>query len=232
LPPSVKLRAVRVEEVEPPEGVEPILWILLTTHAVASVEDALRIVSWYRARWTIEQVFRTMKSQGFDLEQSQIETPQVMAKLILAVLIAAWRTMQLVYARSGTTGQKLGDAMDETAETAGRSPHRQARRQDRQVKKSARQRNVGAPFLGRWAIGRLGRIRRHGYKPAGPITIGSRPRPLRRHPGGLGDAQRSVTPLGYALRRHLPEPGPLTPPADGAAKSPAPGVGKVSGIRA
>ena len=27
LPPSVKLRAVRVEEVDPPEGVEPILWI-------------------------------------------------------------------------------------------------------------------------------------------------------------------------------------------------------------
>jgi hypothetical protein len=96
LPPSVKLRAVRVEEVDPPEGVEPILWILLTTHVVASLEDALQIVSWYRTRWTIEQVFRTMKSQGFDLEQSQIETPQVMAKLILAVLIAALRTMQLV----------------------------------------------------------------------------------------------------------------------------------------
>jgi len=116
LPPRVKLRAVRVEEVDPPEGVKPILWLLLTTHAVESLADALQIVSWYRARWTIEQVFRTMKSQGFALEDSQIETPQVMAKLILAVLIAALRAMQLVYARSGTTGQKLADAIDEAAE--------------------------------------------------------------------------------------------------------------------
>jgi hypothetical protein len=60
LPPLVKLRAVRVKKVDPPEGVKPILWLLLTTHAVTSRENALQIVSWYRARWTIEQVFRTM----------------------------------------------------------------------------------------------------------------------------------------------------------------------------
>ena len=88
----------------------------MTTHAVETLEDALRIVGWYRARWTIEQVFRVMKSQGFDVEESQIETPEAMAKLVLAILIAALRTMQLVNARSGTTGQKLADAMDEAAE--------------------------------------------------------------------------------------------------------------------
>jgi len=49
--------AVRVEEIDPPVGVRPVLWILLTTHKVESLEDALRIVGWYRARWTIEQVF-------------------------------------------------------------------------------------------------------------------------------------------------------------------------------
>ena len=67
LPPSVKLRAVRVEEVDPPEGVEPILWILLTTHAVASLEDALRIVSWYRARWTIDidQTWQLSRIKGW-----------------------------------------------------------------------------------------------------------------------------------------------------------------------
>ena len=57
-----------------------------------------------------------MKSQGFDVEESQIETPEAMAKLALAVLIAALRIMQLVNARSGATGQKLADAMDEAAE--------------------------------------------------------------------------------------------------------------------
>jgi len=57
-----------------------------------------------------------MKSQGFDIEDSQIETLEPMKKLALAVLIAALRVMQLVNARSGATGQKLADAMDEAAE--------------------------------------------------------------------------------------------------------------------
>jgi len=64
LPSGLKLRAVRVEEIDPPVGVRPVLWILLTTHKVESLEDALRIVGWYRARWTIEQVFRTMKTKA------------------------------------------------------------------------------------------------------------------------------------------------------------------------
>jgi hypothetical protein len=54
LPASVKLNAVMVEEIDAPEGVKPIVWVLLTTHAVESLEDALRIVGWYRARWTID----------------------------------------------------------------------------------------------------------------------------------------------------------------------------------
>jgi hypothetical protein len=57
-----------------------------------------------------------MKSQGFDVEQSQIGPPEAMAKLAPAVLIAVLRVIQLVNARSGTTGQKLADAMGEAAE--------------------------------------------------------------------------------------------------------------------
>jgi hypothetical protein len=171
LPPRVKLRAVRVEEVDPPKGVKPILWLLLTTHEVASLEDALQIVSWYRARWTIEQVFRTMKSQGFALEDSQIETPEVMAKLILAVLIAALRAMQLVYARSGTTGQKLSDAMDAATE-----PLVEALTEKLEGKTEKLKNPHAKGSLARysWVIGRLGGwdgYEGHGYKPAGPITI-------------------------------------------------------------
>jgi hypothetical protein len=171
LPPRIKLRAVRVEEIDPPEGVKPILWLLLTTHEVANLDDVLRIVSWYRARWTIEQVFRTMKSQGFALEDSQIETPEVMAKLVLAVLIAALRAMQLVYARSGTTGQKLGDAMDEASE-----PLVEALTTKLEGKTEKLKNPHAKGTLARlaWVIGRLGGwdgYEGHGYKPAGPITM-------------------------------------------------------------
>jgi Transposase DDE domain len=115
--PTVKINAVRVEEIHPPPGVKPVVWLLLMTHPAESLKDRLADRGLVRARWTIEQVFRVMKSQGFDVEQSQIETPEAMAKLALAVLIAVLRVMQLVNKRSGTTGQKLADAMDEAAES-------------------------------------------------------------------------------------------------------------------
>src|SRR3546814_17519832 len=41
------------------------LWRLLTTHAVTDVADARRITGFYRQRWTIEQLFRTLKTKGF-----------------------------------------------------------------------------------------------------------------------------------------------------------------------
>ena len=174
LPPTVSLNAVRVEEIDPPEGVKPIVWLLLTTHPVENLEDALRIVGWYRARWTIEQVFRTMKSQGFDLEDSQIETPEAMTKLALAVLIAALRVMQLVNARSGTTGQSLADAMDAaveplveilTAKLEGKTG----------TLKLENPHPKGSLARLAWVVGRLGGWDGYvgrGYKAAGPITMG------------------------------------------------------------
>jgi hypothetical protein len=172
MPPTVKLRAVRIEEVDPPEGVKAILWLLLTTHAVTCLADALQIVGWYRARWTIEQVFRAMKSQGFAVEDSQIETPGVMSKLILAVLIAALRTMQLVYARSGTTGQKLSDAIDADAEPL---IEKLVAKLEGKTEKLKNPHAKGTLARLSWVVGRLGGwdgYDGHGYKPAGPITMG------------------------------------------------------------
>jgi hypothetical protein len=171
LAPTVKLRAVRVEEVDPPEGVKPILWLLLTTHPVANLAEALQIVSWYRARWTIEQVFRAMKSQGFAIEDSQIQTPDVMTKLILAALIAALRAMQLVYARSGTTGQTLADAMDDAAEPLVEALTTKLEGRTEKLKNPHAK---GSLARYSWVVGRLGGwdgYEGHGYKPAGPITM-------------------------------------------------------------
>jgi hypothetical protein len=171
LAPTVKLNAVRVEEIDPPAGVKPIVWLLLTTHPVETLEDALRIVGWYRARWTIEQVFRVMKSQGFDLEMSQIETPEAMAKLALVVLIAALRTLQLVNARSGATGQKLADAMDEAAEPLVEILTSKLEGKTVKLKNPYPK---GALARLSWVVGRLGGWDGYigrGYKPPGPITM-------------------------------------------------------------
>jgi hypothetical protein len=58
-PVSPAITGVLARELEPPEGVQPIEWLLLTTLTVASVADAQRIVTWYRDRWRIERVHFT-----------------------------------------------------------------------------------------------------------------------------------------------------------------------------
>ena len=52
--PTVALWAVQVQEVDPPTDVKPIEWLLLTTVAVETVDDAIERVQWYSCRWGIE----------------------------------------------------------------------------------------------------------------------------------------------------------------------------------
>lgn len=84
-----------------PAKEEPIHWCLLTTHFVELVEDALEIIHWYQQRWHIEQLFRTLKKQGLNVESSQLETAEKLIKLTCMALQVALQTMQLTLARTG-----------------------------------------------------------------------------------------------------------------------------------
>ena len=85
-PAQIELSAIEVRELEAPPGEEPVLWRLLTTHPVESVAQALQVVGWYRLRWNIEQLFRTLKRQGLGLEQSVIEDGAALEKLAVIAL--------------------------------------------------------------------------------------------------------------------------------------------------
>jgi hypothetical protein len=106
--PEIELFAVEAREIDPPPGQKPILWQLLTTHPVDSVEKAVTVIGWYRRRWDIEQLFRTLKQQGLRLEQSVVENGEALEKLAAMALITAATTMQLVGAR--TAGQHAAPA--------------------------------------------------------------------------------------------------------------------------
>jgi Transposase DDE domain len=105
LPKSVCLTLVEVIESECPDNVEPVHWRLLTTHEVADATAAWKIVAWYKRRWIIEQLFRLMKSQGLQLEDSQIETADRLIKLAAVAAKAAAVTLQLLQARDGQGGE-------------------------------------------------------------------------------------------------------------------------------
>ena len=115
LPQTVRLTAVDVRETDPPPG-EVVHWRLLTTHQVETPDDALAIVDLYRRRWHIEQLFRTMKTQGFDIEGLLVEEEAPLSRLVMATLVAAVTVQQLVHARDGVQGPQplrpITDAFD------------------------------------------------------------------------------------------------------------------------
>jgi hypothetical protein len=112
LPPSLDLTLVIGREIDPPQGQEPALWFLITTHQVGDIADARRIIGFYRLRWTIEQLFRTMKTKGFDVEALRQEPDGPLEKLVTAILIAAVKVMQLVAERDGKACRPLAEVLD------------------------------------------------------------------------------------------------------------------------
>ena len=104
-PPQLSLNLVEAREIDPPPGEDPIVWRLLTTHAATSLAEAAWIIDLYRCRWIVEQLFRTLKSQGLDLEDSFISDGDALECLAATALIAAASVMQLVQGR-GEAGWK------------------------------------------------------------------------------------------------------------------------------
>lgn len=101
------VEAVEISKVA--ENEKPVYWRILTTHDVTTAEQALQIVIWYTWRWTIEQVFRTTKTKGLDIESSQVEEPTVLLKLFVLSIAAAVEVVCLVHARDGATDRPASD---------------------------------------------------------------------------------------------------------------------------
>lgn len=98
LPGTKELYAIEAKEVT--QGVEnPILWRLLTTLAVTDFDTALLCIEWYSCRWMIEEVFRILKKEGFNIEASELEYGKGVRKLCLLMLetIIKLFLMQMAY---------------------------------------------------------------------------------------------------------------------------------------
>jgi hypothetical protein len=101
---SLAVNVVDIREENPPRGESAVHWRLLTTHQVTNASEALAVADLYRRRWAIEQLFRTLKTQGFDIEGVLIEDETPLRNLVMATLVAAVVIQQLVHARDGQAG--------------------------------------------------------------------------------------------------------------------------------
>lgn len=94
LPATLTLNLVRAFESNPPEGQEPIEWRLWTTEPIETVEQILQIVDWYRARWTVEELFKALKT-GCSFEKRQLRSYEALCRLLAIFLPIAWRLLRM-----------------------------------------------------------------------------------------------------------------------------------------
>ena len=88
--PTVTVYAILVREDNPPEGMTPVEWLLLTNVPVNQVEDALERIEWYCQRWQIEIFHKILKS-GCRIEHRRLKNFDRLQPCIALFSIIAWR---------------------------------------------------------------------------------------------------------------------------------------------
>ena len=101
--PEVEINVVFVEEINPPEGEEPITWLLLTSLPVDTFEQACLVVEYYLCRWQVEIYFKVLKS-GCKTEDRQLETAGRIKPCIALYMIVAWRVLFVTMLGRGMPG--------------------------------------------------------------------------------------------------------------------------------
>ena len=84
-PATLKLNLIEAKEVGY-EGMDKICWRLLTTIAVEDVEAAKLCIEWYSWRWPVEEVFKILKKEGYNIEASELEYASSIRKMCLMIM--------------------------------------------------------------------------------------------------------------------------------------------------
>jgi hypothetical protein len=86
--------AVYVPEHNPPDGEEPIEWMLLSNLPVRSFEEACEKVFWYCLRWRIEMYCKVLKS-GFRVGACRSGHAERLTRYLTVMSIVAWRLFMI-----------------------------------------------------------------------------------------------------------------------------------------
>jgi transposase len=104
LPKSIPVTVVEAKEIDNEKGIN---WIIITTKTVDSIADALEIIQIYKNRWYIEQLHRLLKTEGFRIESSELESGYSIRKLTLICMMAALKILQMMIASTSTEEQNI-----------------------------------------------------------------------------------------------------------------------------
>jgi hypothetical protein len=85
---------VRTWESNPPQGVEALEWLVVTSVAVTCQQDAWERVAWYRMRWIVEDYHQCLKT-GCQIEARQMQTFEGLRTMLGFLAPLAVRLLQL-----------------------------------------------------------------------------------------------------------------------------------------
>ena len=96
MPSKVTMNIVRITEINPPEGQDPIEWILATNMPTTNVEEIMFIVECYIQRWKIERFHFVLKS-GLGIEKIQQRSYDRIKPILLIYSVIALYIMAITY---------------------------------------------------------------------------------------------------------------------------------------
>ncbi len=91
---EIAMWVVEAREINPPKGVQPARWVLLTSEPVESFDEAWTILEYYEKRWLVEEYHKALKT-GCRLEARQYETAKRLEAITGVLSILAVRLLQL-----------------------------------------------------------------------------------------------------------------------------------------
>ena len=85
---------IRVWEIDPPRGVEPLEWHLLTNEPVTNAATARRLIGYYECRWVVEEYHKAQKT-GCDIENLQFSYSTRLEPMIALLSVVAVTLLNL-----------------------------------------------------------------------------------------------------------------------------------------
>lgn len=122
----IECTVVRVWEANPPAGVEPLEWILLSDAKVMTFEQSLEVALQYATRWLVEEFHKALKT-GMGVEKLQLETGEELMAAVAVMSLVALRLLHLreivrIVPEAPPEASGLGQLeLDVLAEKTGRS---------------------------------------------------------------------------------------------------------------
>ena len=91
---------VFAKEINPPQDVEGLEWMLLTDLVLKNIEDAAQVINYYKMRWIIESYHKVLKS-GCNIEECRLQTADRLIRYITLMSVIAWRLYYITYIARG-----------------------------------------------------------------------------------------------------------------------------------